>query len=692
MALLQLEEAVRIAPGLAEAHYRRGLFLARTADNGTGDMFQRARAGDALEQAARLNPTDPRPYLEMGRLRLKQGFMRLDAHRLFNRAREVATRADNPAVLAEVEAEVGDIYARRAMSFQGRRMITAGTTQFDAEAALADPNYAQDFLSDRTHAIDDAGELELRQAETHYRAGLAALPSNDRSAAGLLSLLYDAERIEEYFEASRAFSRAAPDQWRAQLFHGLGLWRMHRAREADRAFHRALELMPAIERNRAADLSLILRRTEAEAYARLTAAERQEFNRIYWSRSDPLRLSPENEHAIEHLARVAYTELRFAAPDLGLRGWDTDRGVIYIRYGPPPVWATFPPEIARGQSDPVAVGRLTTIWHYPERNLRFVFTGAPGYNFARFAGDFHTYAEDARYQVPVRYDNLPVGEALDSVPVQAVAFRATGDTTATELVLFAGIPLRRLAADVDLDEGVLETGMFITDRLERPVTERRTTETVRFDAERHVEQRTFVVHLNPGTYRYRVEARQPATRRAARGAADRMIESLVRPGLQVSDILLADRVAPRNEAEVPRSRADFFILPNAEMNYAPGDQVALYWEAYGATPDSVGAVRLDVEIIVTIQTLERRGTIARIVGGALDAVGASSEGDDRLALAYVIEEVLGDRDRLPIYLALELGNAPRGVYTLEIVLTDRISGQSTVRHRTFIVSDERDPS
>ena len=77
-ALDRLEEAVRVAPGLAEAHYRRGLLLARSAENGIGDMFQRTRAGNALERASRLNPDDPRPYLELGRLRLKQGLMRLD--------------------------------------------------------------------------------------------------------------------------------------------------------------------------------------------------------------------------------------------------------------------------------------------------------------------------------------------------------------------------------------------------------------------------------------------------------------------------------------------------------------------------------------------------------------------------------------------------------------------------------------
>lgn len=687
-ALERLAEAVRIAPGLAEAHYRRGQLLAHSAENGLGDMTQRARARDALEQAVRLDPDDPRPYLELGRLRLKQGFMRLDAGRMFGRALDVAERAGDPAAIADIRAELGGVHARRAASLEHRRLITGSAIQFSEEEALGNPRYAQDFLSDQSHAVPDAGELDLRRAEEHFRAGLAAVPGHDASAAGLLTILYDGERYEEYFEVARAFARRAADNARAHLFLGLGLWRLHRAREADRAFHRALDRMPPAERARVADLSVILRREDASQYGALSSAERQEFNRIYWSRSDPLRLSAENEHFLEHLARIAYTELRFASPELHLRGWDSDRGVIYIRYGPPPMQATFPPGTASIGGDPAAAGRLTTVWFYPERNLRFVFHGAPGYNFARFAGDFQAYAEDARYALPVKYDNVPVDEALDSVPVQAVAFRPGDGTPGTELVLFTAIPVWRLAAGVDLDQGALETGLFVTDALERPVHERRVTEAVVFNQPRQLEQRTFMVHLPPGSYRYRVEARQPATRRAARGAADRVIESFDRPGLILSDVLLADRVAPQHET--PAARRDFFLDPNAEMRFGPEDQVGLYWEAYGTTPDSTGAVRLAVEIILTVQSIERRGTAARIIGGLMDAVGATSEGDDRVTLSYAIEEVLGARDRLPLWVTIALDGAPRGVYTLEIAVTDRVSGQSAVRHRTFHVADREE--
>jgi hypothetical protein len=62
--------------------------------------------------------------------------------------------------------------------------------------------------------------------------------------------------------------------------------------------------------------------------------------------------------------------------------------------------STFPPTTSPFADDPLSVGTITTVWFYPERNLRFVFYGPPGYNFARFACEFAAYAEDARYATP----------------------------------------------------------------------------------------------------------------------------------------------------------------------------------------------------------------------------------------------------------------------------------------------------
>ncbi|MEK6767899.1 MAG: GWxTD domain-containing protein [Gemmatimonadota bacterium] len=676
-AISTLGRATRRFPGLAEAHYHRGLLLSRMAGTALSDHMRRAEAKRDLERALELDRHNPRYLLELGRLRLKMPFLRIEAGRLFRRAEEEARARNDAAVLADVETELADIHVRRADNAQNRRIVTGGALRFDPNQALADWRYAQNFITEQSSAVEDAGEQDRRRAEDYFRAALTALSTHQAAASGLLGLLYDAARFEEYLGVARRLARDAPSSALAQLALGLGLARTGRDAEAAAALDSALALMPPTDRRAIEDLSPILRRTDADAYQRLSASERREAQRIYWAGSDPLRLTAVNEHRIEHLARVAYANIRYTAPELHLRGWETDRGVIYIRYGPPPVAVSFAPNTEGG--NPEQIGKITTVWWYPERRLRFVFYGTPGYNVARFSGDFLAYAEDARYAAPVRYDNVPVNEALDSIPVQVARFR--DPRGAPSVVFFAGIPVAHMLSGIDLTRSTLQTGIFISDRLERDIFQRRREEPVDLSEERQFESRTFEVALDPGEYRYRLEALEPTSRRAARGAA--MLEvGAPRTGvLDLSDVVLANNIAPRTEP--PRDRRDFFIDPNPAQTFAPGQRVHLYWEIYGLRPDSAGVGSYTVSVTIRLQSIERRGVVARLVGGAADAIGTTGEGDDRVTLAYASELAVGDRDRVPEYLAVDLGDSPEGLYSMEISVQDRHSRQTVVRTRSL---------
>ncbi|MBK5292748.1 MAG: GWxTD domain-containing protein [Acidobacteriia bacterium] len=81
------------------------------------------------------------------------------------------------------------------------------------------------------------------------------------------------------------------------------------------------------------DVSYIITDEERTAFKRLaTDEEREQFIEQFWLRRDPTPDSMENEFKEEHYRRIAYTNERFAS---GIPGWKTDRGRIYIAYGPP---------------------------------------------------------------------------------------------------------------------------------------------------------------------------------------------------------------------------------------------------------------------------------------------------------------------------------------------------------------------
>jgi GWxTD domain-containing protein len=81
------------------------------------------------------------------------------------------------------------------------------------------------------------------------------------------------------------------------------------------------------------DVSYIITDQERQAFKRLqTDEERDQFIEQFWLRRDPTPDTMENEYKEEHYRRIAYANEHYAS---GIPGWKTDRGRIYIMYGPP---------------------------------------------------------------------------------------------------------------------------------------------------------------------------------------------------------------------------------------------------------------------------------------------------------------------------------------------------------------------
>ncbi len=80
------------------------------------------------------------------------------------------------------------------------------------------------------------------------------------------------------------------------------------------------------------EVSYIITDEEKAAFNRLsTNEEREQFIEQFWLRRDPTPDTIENEEKDEHYRRIAYANERFAS---GIPGWKTDRGRIYIIWGP----------------------------------------------------------------------------------------------------------------------------------------------------------------------------------------------------------------------------------------------------------------------------------------------------------------------------------------------------------------------
>jgi len=81
------------------------------------------------------------------------------------------------------------------------------------------------------------------------------------------------------------------------------------------------------------DVGYIITDEERSVFKKLANdEEREQFIEQFWLRRNPDPESSQNDFKEEHYRRIAYTNQHFAS---GIPGWKTDRGRIYIMYGPP---------------------------------------------------------------------------------------------------------------------------------------------------------------------------------------------------------------------------------------------------------------------------------------------------------------------------------------------------------------------
>lgn len=98
--------------------------------------------------------------------------------------------------------------------------------------------------------------------------------------------------------------------------------------------------------------------------------ERQHRYSEFWTKFDPTPDTPENEAMDEYFRRIEYADAHFRSY---AAGWLTDKGRIYVIYGPPDNVTTDP-----FRTD----GRAVESWQYYRRSVRLVFIDESGF------GDF----------------------------------------------------------------------------------------------------------------------------------------------------------------------------------------------------------------------------------------------------------------------------------------------------------------
>ena len=672
-ALLQLKAARKADAKYATAHLEYGQLLSATSTMGFKDLLKRRDAVQSLQDAIELDHDNPWPYLELGRLRLKMPLMRIAAENLFKDALDAAVKKGVPEAVADITYEIGQIYDRRYRTDANRHMMIGDVKILDPLVAEHDPRYIDQFLKNSAIKLDGSGELNAAQAENWYRQALTAQPGHENAAIAFAALLYETKRFGEMAGIAHTAATINPASARLRLAEGLAQLRLRHLNEASTTLEQGVKLMTDRERSMVAALGPIIRPPDARAYETLDAASRAAYDRAYWELADPLYLTSVNEQRLAFLGRVAYADLMFSTPDLKIRGALTDRGQIVLRYGEPPVIATFQPDVQQ-KNELETMGRITTLWYYPEPKLKFIFTGPPGMSTATFAGEFYGYADELRYSMPVRYDSLPGGLTTDSMAVQVSRFRGNQPQN-TRVEVHATVPTNKLAAKSGASPAMVETGFMILDNARGRILDERDTSKVSPDETRG-RVRAFERQFRPGEYYYRVEALEPASMASARASGSLSILSFPVGSLSLSDVLIGtDLVNPGEQRR--RDELNMRVIPESALE--PGQSMGLYWETYGARPSADGSIHLRTEISMTVLEIDRPPVLhLRAIGAIADAVGLSALGDKKVTVGYdrTVPAPTGADDRILNSINLQIESLPAGQYLLEVKMTDKESGQT----------------
>jgi GWxTD domain-containing protein len=196
------------------------------------------------------------------------------------------------------------------------------------------------------------------------------------------------------------------------------------------------------------DVAYIIRDDEKRAFQDLqTNEEREHFIEQFWQRRDPTPGTVENEFKEEHYRRIAYANKHFGTDTIP--GWKTDRGRIYITYGPPDEIESHPSGGA--YTHPAGQGGGTTNT-YPFEQWRYRFIQGVGQDIIiDFVDRDHSgaypmtsdpHGMDAQ---PEAQRLLPPGPATDANTKSAGAtVVAPGDGTASISIPLAAYGEHRL--------------------------------------------------------------------------------------------------------------------------------------------------------------------------------------------------------------------------------------------------------
>ena len=597
-----IKDFIRAHPKYAQAHY--DLYKVLIEDR-TPEAYQDAHR--ALKQTLRLEPENITYIVALGNLLWIQ-----DKHALaVNEYKKVLDRSPNePAALVGIgRFHLGEFLKYRDLNIDGNKQFA---------------------------------RKDFQEAVKYFYKAIEAHPSYREAYLHLAATYLESNQTEPLIALSRRMVRHFPDDWETLLWSGLSHHLSGNGAMAEQFFLTAKEKLPEVE-------LAVLKAVEDGRYASDAMAYASDLDSsTVLDIIDPLLLTEYNEHVLERYGRAAYVILCLGRPEKGIKGWETDRGQTFLKFGKPLRKRMVRPGINEGSPfTAMEYSRQFTshvyrqMWYYEGFEMAFRSAdGTTGWMFDTFSGLIKTarpvmvdpnsssetyWIQRDRRSRAIRIPHVSASpkSVLKSLPPrfidpyankryplfnQMTAFKRADSI---RLEVSYALPKARFGS-LDQKQSIIDNGLFMLDNNNRMVYRSVEPNVLSFSPIRNykspidsLKNAYFLtskdVVVNPGTYQIRGEVRDKVSGSIGEFRNQKTL-TYSDSTLQVSDLLLASVI--RSETAFPESREDLKVIPNPLRTYGHTSSVYVYFEIYNLAQDEFNQTQFQVSYMLSKPSVE----------------------------------------------------------------------------------------